>query len=165
MRWLRRGPKEPEAPLDPAVDAFARSIQLLTPDEVAEARRRVEASGIGVSHESAFAIGMVVAASRHLGGRRLLNRASDIAMDAVKGLSGVTQGDYRVGYVAATAAEAIVVREWIDPETWAFLTAPWQGLAELPAQWTGPEPATVTKARATRQAIAAKGRNRRGRSG
>lgn len=165
MRWFRRDPKEPEAPLDPAVDAFARSIQVLTPEQVDEARRRVESSGIGKSHESAFAIGMVVAASSHVGGRRLLNRASNVAMDAVKALSRVTRGDYGVGYAAATAAEAIVVRQWIDPETWVFLTAPWQGLAELPAQWTGPEPSTVTQARATRQAVAAKDRDRRGRNG
>jgi hypothetical protein len=163
MRWFRRGPKKPEAPLDPSVEVFARSIRMLTPDQVAEARRRVDASGIGKTHESAFAIGMVVAASMHVGGRRLLNRASDVAMGAVKSLSGVTRADYRVGYVAATAAEAIVVRERIDPETWAFLTEPWQGLADLPAQWIGPEPATVTNARATREAVAEEDRDRRAR--
>jgi hypothetical protein len=158
MRWFRRGPKQPEAPLDPAVEAFARSIELLTPDELAEARRRVALSGIGQSHESAFAIGMVVAASMPLGGRSLLNRASNVAMDAVKGMPGVTRADYPVGYAASVAAEALVVREQIDPATWSFLTAPWEGLAELPAQWNGPEPATVTKARVTRDAVAAKDR-------
>ena len=161
MRWFRRGPGQPEAPLDPAVEAFARSILMLTPDHFAEARRRVELSGIGKSHESAFAIGMVVAASRHVGGRRLLNRVSNIAMDAVRGLASVTRADYALAYSAAVAAEAIAVRENIDPETWSFLTAPWQGLVELPAQWTGEEPGTVTNARATREAVAAKDRERR----
>lgn len=118
MRLFRRAPKEPEAPLDAAVEAFAQSIEVLTTEQLNEARRRVKLSGIGKSHESAFAIGMVVAASSNRGGLRLLNRASNVAMDAVLGLSGITRADYRVGYVAATAAEAIVVREHVDPETW-----------------------------------------------
>jgi len=162
MRWFNRGPKEPEAPLDAAVEAFAGSIRAFTPGQVVEVRRRVDVSGIGQSHDSAFAIGMVIAASMPVGGRRLLNRASDVAMDAVSGLAEVTRADQRMGYVAGTTAEAIVVRDLIDPETWAFLTAPWQGLAELPEQWIGPEPAAVTKARATREQITRE-RDERGR--
>jgi len=158
MVWFRRGPKEPDAPLDAAVEAFSQSIAVLTPAQVAEARRRANASGIGSSHESAFAIGMVVAASKHVGGRRVLNRASDVAMAGLMQQPEVSRQDRKLGYVTMVVAEAIIVRERIDPETWAFLTAPWRGLAALPEQWTGPEPATVTKARETRLAIASKDR-------
>jgi hypothetical protein len=72
----------------------------------------------------------------------------------------VSREDRKLGYVTMVVAEAIVVREQIDPETWTFLTAPWRGLAALPEQWTGPEPETVTKARETRLALAAKDRER-----
>ena len=158
MGWFRRGPKEPDAPLDRAVEAFSQSIAALTPGQIAEARRRADASGIGSSHESAFAIGILVAAARHVGGRRTLNRASNIALAGLLRQPEVSRQDRTLGYVTQVVAEAITVRERIDPETWMFLTGPWRGLAELPEHWMGREPATVTKAREVRLAMASKDR-------
>jgi len=84
---------------------------------------------------------------------RARKRAQKAGSGAVESGPGRLCGYLVLAYAAGVMAEAFVVREALDPKTWAFVTEPWWTIFEIPALYEGEEPEAVAKARLARASV------------
>jgi hypothetical protein len=108
--------------------------------------------GFIAGHEDALAVALLINAGSILKRNAERGRAQRAAEEAIHGCPGA-RGCPVLAYAAGMMAEAFVVRDALDPTTWAFVTEPWRTIVEIPPLYEGAEPELVAKARASRAMV------------
>jgi hypothetical protein len=149
------GRKAPESP-EPDNAFLAEFVKIAAGLTSAEASRVEEAAmhdGFVRSRDLSLAVAMIINGGMVLkidGARKRAQKAGRQAIESGPG----RQGGYLVlAYAAGVMAEAFVVREALDPKTWAFITGPWVTIFEIPPLYEGEEPEAIAKARTARASV------------
>jgi len=132
---------------------FVNIAASLSPAEASRVELVASQTGFVSSRDLSLAVAMIVNAGMVLkinGARKRAQQAGSRAI--ASGPRG--QGDHPLlAYTAGVMAEAFVVRDALDPKTWAFVTEPWRTIFEIPALYEGEEPPLIAKARQARATV------------
>ncbi len=145
----RSGPQDPDNPL---LTEFLSIAAGLSSEEAARVEEAAIRTGYVSSTDLKFAIAMIVNAGMVLkinAARKRAQKAGSHAITSVPGL----MDHVMLAYASGVMAETFVVRDAVDPKTWAFATAPWRTIFEIPRQYEGEEPETVAEARKARAIV------------
>jgi hypothetical protein len=132
------------------VREFLNHASALTSDDASRADAAAMRTGFVTGRDLVLATAMIVNAGRDLKLNDERSKAQAAGQNAIVGCAGARGCSPVLSYAAGMMAEALVVRDALDPKSWEFVTAPWRTVVEIPPQYEGDEPEAVAMARAAR---------------
>jgi hypothetical protein len=153
MPLFGRKPSESTEADNPFLTEFVNIAAGLSSAEASRVEETAIRNGFVTSRDLSLAVAMIINAGMVLKRNSARMRAQKAGSRAIESGPGRGGGSVVLAYAAGVMAEAFVVREALDPKTWAYVTEPWRTIFEIPLLYEGEEPEAVAQARVARSSI------------